>query len=55
MTNPWVLLARLTPEQIEALFEAVFTKYEQSFKPVGIKDNVVEVELADGRKVKETI
>jgi hypothetical protein len=49
----WSELAKLSPEEIENLFEHVYTKYAQPFKPVSVdaaKREVV-VELKDNKQV----
>lgn len=57
MSNPWAQLVELEPEDVESLFEKVFTEYGQAFKPLNVKgeSGEIEVELKDGRKVKVKI
>lgn len=57
MTNPWAQLVKFEPEDVENLFEKVFTEYGQAFKPLGVneKNREVTIELKDRRKVKVKI
>jgi len=55
--NIWTSLAKLGPEQIENLFEHVYTEYGQAFRPVSIDETkqIVWVSLKDGRKVSVSL